>query len=202
MNTKEKILKEALNLFSNKGFAAVSVRDIASAVGIKASSLYNHFENKQDIFDTIIDNNSKRLNTLFTKSNFINSSAQTSLTNIRKLSDDEFFNLNFEIFKFYLEDKSIVKFRKMLELERFNDSKILQLYTKIFIDNILDYGSKNFASLIKMKIIKNNDPYILALQFYSPIFLLFHKYDAINNEELCLLKKHFLEFRHTYELKE
>jgi len=55
MNTKEKIIYESLNLFSTKGFDAISVRDIANAVGIKASSLYNHFKNKQDIFDTIIE---------------------------------------------------------------------------------------------------------------------------------------------------
>ena len=45
---------EALNLFSVKGYDPVSVRDIAYAVGIKESSLYNHFKNKQDIFDSIL----------------------------------------------------------------------------------------------------------------------------------------------------
>ena len=54
MNTKEKILNSSLNLFSTKGYNAVSVRDIASDVGIKASSLYNHFENKQNILDELI----------------------------------------------------------------------------------------------------------------------------------------------------
>ena len=55
MTTKDKILKEAFYLFSERGFHAVSVRDIARAVGIKESSLYNHFKNKQDIFDRIVD---------------------------------------------------------------------------------------------------------------------------------------------------
>ena len=64
MNTKEKIIYEALNLFSTKGFDAISVRDIAKAVGIKASSLYNHFKNKQDIFDTIIEKYSAHINKL------------------------------------------------------------------------------------------------------------------------------------------
>ncbi len=35
MNTRDKILREALTLFSSRGFDAVSVRDIARAVGIK-----------------------------------------------------------------------------------------------------------------------------------------------------------------------
>lgn len=53
MTTKDNIIEQALRLFSAKGFEAVSVRDIARAVGIKESSLYYHFKNKQDIFDTI-----------------------------------------------------------------------------------------------------------------------------------------------------
>lgn len=50
-NTKEKILEAALNLFSQKGFTAVSIRDICKEVTIKESTVYYHFENKQAIFD-------------------------------------------------------------------------------------------------------------------------------------------------------
>ncbi|NMA64783.1 MAG: TetR family transcriptional regulator, partial [Clostridiaceae bacterium] len=35
MNTREKIIYEALSLFSIKGYEAVTIREIASAVGIK-----------------------------------------------------------------------------------------------------------------------------------------------------------------------
>lgn len=55
MTTKEKILNAALTLFSEKGYNAVSVRHIAAEVGIKASSLYNHFENKQDILHELVE---------------------------------------------------------------------------------------------------------------------------------------------------
>jgi AcrR family transcriptional regulator len=55
MSTRETIIREALNLFSVKGYDAVSLRDIASRVGIKESSLYNHFKNKQDLFDSIVE---------------------------------------------------------------------------------------------------------------------------------------------------
>ena len=53
-NTKETILYEALKLFSDKGYDGVSVRDIAGQVGIKQSSLYKHYTNKQDIFDSLV----------------------------------------------------------------------------------------------------------------------------------------------------
>ena len=52
MTTKQKILNEALTLFSEKGYSAVYVSDIADAVGIKAPSLYKHYKSKQEIFDS------------------------------------------------------------------------------------------------------------------------------------------------------
>ena len=51
MSTGERIVYEALVLFSKKGYSDVYVAEIASAVGIKAPSLYKHFKSKQDIFD-------------------------------------------------------------------------------------------------------------------------------------------------------
>ena len=55
MDTKHRILDEALTLFSEKGYANVYVSDIAERVGIKAPSLYKHYRNKRAIFDAIID---------------------------------------------------------------------------------------------------------------------------------------------------
>ena len=55
MTTKEKIMETALQLFSQRGYDGVSVRDIARAVSIRESSLYNHFKNKRAIFDGIVD---------------------------------------------------------------------------------------------------------------------------------------------------
>ena len=53
MTTRERILDEALTLFSESGYGDVYVGDIADAVGIKAPSLYKHFKNKQEIFDAL-----------------------------------------------------------------------------------------------------------------------------------------------------
>ena len=54
-NTKESILLKALELFADRGYEGVSVRDIAAEVGIRQSSLYKHFAGKQDIFDTLVE---------------------------------------------------------------------------------------------------------------------------------------------------
>ncbi len=51
---KEEIIKTATKLFKEKGYSAVTMRDIAKAMGIKAASLYNHINSKQHILRDII----------------------------------------------------------------------------------------------------------------------------------------------------
>lgn len=51
---KEEIVKTAAKLFKEKGYSAVTMRDLASVMGIKAASLYNHINSKQDILNEII----------------------------------------------------------------------------------------------------------------------------------------------------
>jgi AcrR family transcriptional regulator len=48
-STKERIRRAALSLFAARGYAAVSMRDIADAVGVRPGGLYNHFPGKQDL---------------------------------------------------------------------------------------------------------------------------------------------------------
>ena len=52
ISTKEKIRIKALHLFASYGYDAVSVAQIAKAVGIQAPSLYKHYASKEDIFQT------------------------------------------------------------------------------------------------------------------------------------------------------
>ncbi|MCH2195192.1 TetR/AcrR family transcriptional regulator [Kordia sp.] len=51
---KEEIVRTAEMLFKKKGYSAVTMRDIAQAMGIKAASLYNHIQSKQQILSDII----------------------------------------------------------------------------------------------------------------------------------------------------
>lgn len=53
-NRKDEIIQTAALLFKEKGYSAVTMRDIAKAMGIKAASLYNHIKSKQEILSEII----------------------------------------------------------------------------------------------------------------------------------------------------
>jgi AcrR family transcriptional regulator len=53
--TKERILMVSTIMFAEKGYEAVSVRDIADAIGIKGGSIYNHFKNKEELWNAVLD---------------------------------------------------------------------------------------------------------------------------------------------------
>jgi TetR/AcrR family transcriptional regulator, cholesterol catabolism regulator len=51
---KTEIRNVSATLFKEKGYSAVTMRDIAQAMDIKAASLYNHIKSKQEILVLII----------------------------------------------------------------------------------------------------------------------------------------------------
>ena len=54
VDRKTEIITIAAKLFKEKGYSAVTMRDIAQAMDIKAASLYNHITSKQEILVLII----------------------------------------------------------------------------------------------------------------------------------------------------
>ena len=54
METKDQILAAARAAFDQGGMEAVSLRDIARAVGITPMAIYRHYENKQALIDALV----------------------------------------------------------------------------------------------------------------------------------------------------
>jgi TetR/AcrR family transcriptional regulator len=59
--TADRILDAAEDLFAEKGYSATSLADVADRVGIRSPSLYNHFRNKEALYEAVLE----RLLTLF-----------------------------------------------------------------------------------------------------------------------------------------
>lgn len=53
--TKEKIITKAVDLFNERGYAHVSLRDIASAIGISQGNLTYHYKTKQTLMMAIYE---------------------------------------------------------------------------------------------------------------------------------------------------
>jgi AcrR family transcriptional regulator len=52
--TRQAILDAALELFADRGYFGTSLRDVATAVGVRESALYNYFSSKEALFDALI----------------------------------------------------------------------------------------------------------------------------------------------------
>ena len=53
--TAERILDAAEDLFAEKGYSATSLGDVADRVGIRSPSLYNHFRNKEALYQAVLE---------------------------------------------------------------------------------------------------------------------------------------------------
>lgn len=59
---KEEILEEAAHLFAERGYEAVSLLEIAQAVGLSKTTLYHYFDSKDEILGTLIATTISHLN--------------------------------------------------------------------------------------------------------------------------------------------
>ena len=202
MTTKDRIIEEALDLFSVKGYEGVSVKDIANAVGIKDSSLYKHYRSKKEIFDTIITVMSEKMSAMTDELHLPHIPKQKKDDKIADISENELVEIGKFAFLFYLKDGFASRFRRMLNMEQYHNTEIAQIYQKIFMEDSIAYQSLLFEELICDGIFKENDSEIMAVHFYAPIFYLLNRYDnqpEKEKEALVILEKHIRGFCHIYK---
>ena len=201
MDTKQRILDEALTLFSEKGYANVFVGDIAEAVGIKAPSLYKHYKSKKAIFDAIIDQMNRRFEEQDKAMNISGNDASIDASIYKSMSEDQLLKLGREFFLYFLHDDYNRKFRKMLTLEQFHDNDLAKLYSKIYVNDPLSYQGMLFGFMVTAGILKTDNVQIMTLHFYAPIYYLLTICDREPEREpemLKLLDEHIKHFDRIY----
>lgn len=52
---REQILETAVTLFSQKGFKGTTTKEIAKAAGVSEAMVFRHFENKEALYDALLD---------------------------------------------------------------------------------------------------------------------------------------------------
>ncbi len=159
--TKDKILKHALKLFSSKGYKATTVRDIAGAVGIKQSALYNHFKNKDEILETLISNlTSSAIVTIFDdkESPELHKQGKSLLMSIAT---------TFKLISFDGQNEALFK---LLMQEIYNNEHIRDIYNEYYYHENVKKLSTLFFMMMQDEMIKSSDPLLLANEFFSPLF--------------------------------
>lgn len=201
-HTKEIILEKALELFSNNGYEAVTVADIAEAVGIKAPSLYKHYKSKQEIFNSLVTMMDDRYEIFSQTMGIEEKNPVMAADKYIYTHTEELINIGTGIFLYFLHDEYAPKFYKIMTVEQFKNNSISKLYVKQNIDSPLNFQKKIFQQFIAQGKFKNIDPMIAALHFYAPIFLLInlcYNYPEREEESLELVKKNIIQFVELYE---
>ena len=196
-NTKQKIIETALTLFSERGYDAVSVGEIAEAVGIKAPSLYNHYPSKQAIFDAIVETTALQYEKDTGRIDIHVQRAAADVPMLMTIGEEELFEKVRQIFDYSLHNDNIRKFRKMMTIEQFRSPSLGELYTRRFSERLVDYHAEIFRSLIAAGVIYGGDTNALALMYVAPVITLIGVCDRQPEREAeCLekLKSHVKQF--------
>jgi len=159
--TKEKILKTSLKLFSAKGYKATTVRDIAGAMGVKQSALYNHFKNKDEILETLISNlTSSAIVTLFDGKDTqeLQKQGKALLASI---------GTTFKLLGFDGHNEALYR---LLMQEIFRNERIREIYNEHFYQENVKKLSGILFGMMQSEQIKSSDPLLLANEFFSPLF--------------------------------
>lgn len=120
MDKRTEIMKQAVHLFSSKGFHQTSVQEVAQAVGISKGAFYKHFDSKENMFIEILKQHHEEILTEI--ANYQHAPGSDSKDVFKKklaieiertLSDQEFFMMVFKDMPLSDSDKLSALFGKL-----------------------------------------------------------------------------------------
>lgn len=176
VNNKDKIFDVSIDLFSQYGYDGVSVRQIAQTVGIRESSIYNHYKSKEAILDSIFEYYIEQM----LSQDIPIEQASANLD----VSFDYFYQEGLNAFATHLKDDKMSKITRIILIESYHNDKIREFMKKNIIEDVI-IGWVNLFNLMKYKklIRKDIDSRQLAESFYKyGLFLLYEHY-VINYPE-------------------
>ena len=156
-NKREKILKAAISSFAQKGYHDTSISKIINKAGIARGTFYLYFENKRQIFDSILENLIVEIDRCIKKIE-IGKERQNPLEQLKD-------NLR-RIFTLFVENPELsrILLRHAAGLDKESDQKITEFYNNIAdkIEDALKLG-------IKMELIRGCNPRITSFLILGSI---------------------------------
>ena len=203
MRTKERIVDEALTLFSTLGYKGTTVKNISDAVGIRDSSIYKHFKSKKEIIDAIVEQMRMRMEQMSIDIGLPQDGSESTVAaHYGKMTLKELQNLSRQVFLFYLTDDFVSRFWRLAVIEQYKNEEIYEIYRTIFFEQSIDHQAELFAEMIRQGTFVETDPEVVAMNFYTPIYFLLSKYngrEANIEEALEILDRQIAEFYRLYK---
>lgn len=168
MTTKEKLFEAALNLFSEKGFAATSVDEIAESIGIKGPNLYKYYKGKDALFEAIALKN---------ESEYDKAMSLTEEASLNVHTTEELKAFSMKQISYTMPNDHVRKMRKMCNIEQFRNEHIRNKLTEHEIDTPRRQFASIFDTMVKEGTLEPCNTELLAFEYIAPISLLIRKAD-------------------------
>lgn len=163
MDTKQRITGTALALFAQRGYQAVSIRDICAAVGIKESTVYYHFKSKRDIFDTLLAQVRAHMEAM--KARFLGRFEETF-----EVTEEAFVAVALQYLHGYFQADPTRSFIGMLSMERLSDPEAAAVYQALVFDAPLAHQAAVFAQMSERGIFAPDDADLLAREYHYAVY--------------------------------
>lgn len=173
MSTRDKIMDVALNMFSERGYEAVSIRDICGEVGIKESTLYYHFKNKEDILNSLIDKFRSHIDGLLIH---VDEIAGTPGKKEKKSDDAGLQMMDSYMIDSYLFDPFCNLMLRLMMIEQFHNEEIRALYEKTLFTDPYEIQLSVFRKLSSVGAIPEKDVEWIVKEYHSYMTMLTFKY--------------------------
>lgn len=189
-STKETILDVAIELFADKGYNRVSIREIAQAVGIRGSSIYNHFESKEALLDAVLRLYKEESDRYF--------GSYYQDLNLDKLietfSVEELLERSLMMSMGFMGIPKVDRVFRVITAELSYNSRCREFFMEEFIMAPRAALSEIFRKLMKKGLVKAADPMLLANEFYSYVIYKFFEDYMLRGENNIDFKKMKSEF--------
>lgn len=160
-NTKDKILLTAATMFTEKGYAAVSVRDIAKQVDIKAATIYSHYKSKEVLFDTIVETVEKVYLDFYNRMDEGLAKAACFADALSCL-----FSELKDVYHIFVHHGL-----SLIATEQFRNEKARAVFNDVYMKFGIEYSVRVFNECIKRKWVKEFDTETLATLFMHSVFV-------------------------------
>lgn len=195
--TKERILEEAVRLFSRRGYMGTSMSDIAGQLGITKAALYKHYTGKQEILDCIIQRIDAMELARMRQYAMPEGCGEQLAAGYRELPLEHIQQFAEAQFLHWTEEGFSSCFRRMLTLEQYRDPEMAKRYQHYLGSGPVSYMEELFGRMTG----NAQEARQLALSFYGPIVVLYSIYDETGERDAVLetLRHHVTWFSHVLE---
>ena len=178
MTTKEKIMDVALQMFSERGYEAVSIRDICGEVGIKESTLYYHFKNKMDILDSLIAKFKEHIEGLLIH---IDEMPQMPSGKTKKKNAGSKDIIDSYMMDSYLFDPFCNLMIRLMMIEQFHNEEMRALYEKTMFTDPYDIYLRVFRMLASQGAFSESQVDAIVRRYHAYMTMLTYRY-LLNGE--------------------